>query len=180
MLLELLLERPQAATRILAGTPSRVWLLLAGFTALGLTQLRDRRASLLRVSLMPLGMTAFSLWGTVSALNGSPLLGQAPAAWLAAAALFALVLARGATPARYDPVQRTYALPGSAVPLLLILAIFLLKYGVGVELRLAPERLHEAGFMLAVTSLYGAISGIFPGRAARLWRLSFLQPRSTS
>lgn len=176
MLLELLRQRPQAVFQILAQTPVWVWALLAGLLALGATQLRDRRAGLLRVSLMPLAMTAFSLFGVAAALGRSPLLPQALAVWLAAAMLLCALVTPGRSAARYDAAGRSFALPGSVVPLTLILAIFLLKYAVGIELRLAPQRLHDAGFMLAVTALYGGLSGIFLGRAARLWRLAL--PRS--
>ncbi|RYF56022.1 MAG: hypothetical protein EOO29_53065, partial [Comamonadaceae bacterium] len=48
------------------------WGLLAALVALGASQLRDRTASLARVSVMPIGMTAFSLWGTLSFRWASP------------------------------------------------------------------------------------------------------------
>lgn len=178
MLIQLILDRPQVIPQILAGTPAWVWGLLAALVALGASQLRDRTASLARVSVMPIGMTAFSLWGTLSALAGSPLLAQALTVWLAAAVALWAVIAPGRGAGRYDPATQTYALPGSVLPLLLILAIFLLKYGVGVELRMAPHLLHDATYMLTVTACYGALSGMFLGRAARLWRLA-LQARAT-
>ena len=71
MLIQILTQHPEAIGSILRQTPSWVWGLLAGFVALGSTQLRDRSASLLRVSIMPVAMTLFSLWGTVSAFGGS-------------------------------------------------------------------------------------------------------------
>ena len=176
MLIQILTQHPEAIGSILRQTPSWVWGLLAGFVALGSTQLRDRSASLLRVSIMPVAMTLFSLWGTVSAFGGSSLLAQVLAVWAAAAAISYAPVALMRANATYDAATRTYALRGSVVPLLLILSIFLVKYGVGVELAMAPGRVHDTQFVLTVAGLYGMFSGIFIGRATRLWRLAFRAP----
>lgn len=172
MLIQLIADHPEALGRIVRSTPVWVWGLLAALLALGASQLRRRSVTLARISLLPLAMTALSLWGTVSAFGASAPLPQLLALWvLAVAGTFAL-LAPGATTARYDAATRRFELPGSTVPLALIVGIFLLKWGVGVELALAPQRAHEVGFALAVAAAYGAISGVFLGRAARLWRLA--------
>ena len=172
MLIQLVTSHPEAIATILRSTPAWVWGLLGGLLALGATQLRDRTASLARVSMLPLGMTVFSAWGTVSALGTSGSLAEVVAAWFgAAAAAFALV-APGRANARFDPVQRTYAMPGSVVPMLLIVGIFLVKYFVGVELAMAPRLVQDTQYALTVAGLYGAFTGIFVGRAARLWRLA--------
>ena len=176
MLIQILTQHPEAIGSILRQTPSWVWGLLAGLVALGSTQLRDRSASLLRVSIMPLAMTLFSLWGTVSAFGGSPLLAQVLAAWAAAAAISYAPTAVLRANATYDPASRTYAIQGSVLPLLLIVAIFLVKYAVGVELAMAPQRVQDAQFVLTTAALYGMFSGIFIGRAARLWRLAMRAP----
>ena len=171
MLLQLLANQPQAIVPVLRQTPLWVWGLLAAFVALGISQLRDRTASLVRVSLMPVAMTVFSVSGTFSALGSSPHLPQAIAAWLTAALLAFALFARGRANAQYDPVQRLYHLPGSAVPLLLIVGIFLVKYVVGVDLAMAPQLVRDTAYVLSVAALYGAFTGVFIGRASRLWRL---------
>jgi len=172
MLLQLIVNHPEAVVPILRNTPSWVWGLLAGFLALGISQLRDRTAGLARVSLLPVGMTLFSASGVFAALARSPHLAGAIAAWLiAAAAAFALV-APGRTTAEFDPVRRSYRLPGSVIPLLLIVGIFLVKYAVGVELAMAPQLVQGTLYALTVPAIYGAFTGIFLGRAAQLWRLA--------
>jgi hypothetical protein len=171
MLLQLLAQHPEAVVPVLRQTPLWVWGLLVGLVALGASQLRDRTASLVRVSLMPVAMTVFSVSGTFSALAASPHRAQALVAWLAAAALAFALLARGDARAQYDAARRLYRLPGSAVPLLLIAGIFLVKYVVGVDLAMAPQLVRDAGYALSVAGLYGAFTGLFVGRAARLWRL---------
>jgi hypothetical protein len=176
MLIQLVTHHPEALGQIVRQTPTYVWGLLAGLGALGASQLRDRTASLVRVSLMPLAMTIFSAWGTVTAFGHSAILGQVLSVWLATAiALFALVL-RTQGKARYDAATRSYFLPGSVLPLALILGIFLVKYFVGVELAMAPQLMRDSQYALTVAALYGSFTGIFVGRAARLWRLALRTP----
>lgn len=172
MLLQLLAHHPEAILPVLHRTPLWVWALLAAFLALGISQLRDRTASRVRVSLMPLAMTAFSVWGTFSALRASPHLGWVVPAWAIAAALAFALFSRGRAEAQYDAAKRLYRLPGSAVPLLLIVGIFLVKYVVGVDLAMAPQLVRDTAYVLCVAAAYGALTGVFLGRAARLWRLS--------
>ncbi|HVL09710.1 MAG TPA: DUF6622 family protein, partial [Burkholderiaceae bacterium] len=181
MLLQLVANHPEALVPILRNTPTWVWGLLAGLLALGISQLRDRTASVARVSLLPLAMTILSVSGTFSALGGTPHRVIAILAWLVAAALaFALtLLARGRNAAQYDPARGVYRLPGSAVPLLLIVGIFLVKYVVGVDLAMAPQLVQDTTYVLCVAALYGAFTGVFVGRASRLWRLS-LRPAAAA
>jgi hypothetical protein len=172
MLLSLVVNHPQALATIVARTPTWVWGLLAGLVVLGATQLRDRTASLVRMSITPVAMTAFSAWGMVTAFGSSPLFGQVLAMWVGVAIAVAAALAPGRTAATYDPARRAYRLPGSVVPLLLLAGIFLVKWSVGVELVMQPAVVRDAAFSLPVAAVYGVVNGLFLGRAARLWRLA--------
>lgn len=173
MLLQLLADHPEALGPIVRQTPLWVWGLFAALLALGLSQLRTRTASLARVAMLPAAMTLFSVFGTWSALGRSAHVAGAALVWFAAAALAFALVSRQPRAARFDPLQRRYHLPGSPVPLLLILGIFLLKYGVGVELVIAPQQVNDAGFALTVAGLYGALTGLFTGRAGGLVRLAW-------
>ena len=53
-----------------------------------------------------------------------------------------------------------------------MMGIFFTKYAVGVSLSVAPALALSASFALPVGAAYGAMSGIFLGRALRLWRLA--------
>jgi hypothetical protein len=172
MLIQLLIQHPQVLGAVVRNTPAWVWGLLAGLLTLGATQLRDRTASLLRVSLLPVSMTIFSIWGTLAAFGNSPVLLTAMAVWLAAASVLFALLAPGRSNASYDPASRSYTLPGTVIPMLLIAGIFLVKYVVGVDLAMGPHLTGDAQYVLTVASLYGAFTGIFLGRAARLWLLA--------
>ncbi|MGZ5270508.1 MAG: DUF6622 family protein [Ramlibacter sp.] len=172
MLYDILLHHPEAFLAMLRGTPIWVWGLLAALVALGATQLRDRTASLLRTSLVPVGMTAFSAWGMWSAFGSTPIAPQVLAVWIGLAAGVTAAVAPGRAAGSYDPARREYRLPGSAVPLLLIVGIFATKWLVGVQLAILPRLAADPGFALPVAALYGVFNGLFAGRAARLWRLA--------
>ena len=63
--------------QILINTPLWVWGLLAGLLVLGLSQTRSRSVGMARIALLPLGLGAFSLYGTFSAFGAAPVvLGQ--------------------------------------------------------------------------------------------------------
>lgn len=157
--------------QILINTPLWVWGLLALLLVLGLSQTRTRSVGMARITLLPLGLAAFSLYGTVSAFGASPtVLGS----WLAATVLLLLIVMQMPRPAgaHYDSAARRFQRPGSWVPMALIMGIFLTKYAVGVSLVLHPELKANASFSLAVGTLYGVFSGIFAGRSLRLIRLA--------
>ena len=183
MLIQLIAGHPQALEPILKNTPVWVWGLLSALLALGLSQVRGRRVGLMRMALLPLIMTGLSLWGTVSAFGNSPLFGYVLLAWAAGAALMLTLIAPQAPPVgtRYDAASRRFQVPGSWVPLALILGIFLTKYYVGVDLAMQASLANDGQYTLIMGALYGLFSGIFAGRAARLWTLVLGQPtRDTS
>jgi hypothetical protein len=174
MHIPVLLEHPQMIGPVLRGTPVWVWGLLAGLVWLGASQLRDRSASLARVSVMPVAMIALSIWGMTSAFGSSPLFGYVMLMWmLAGAVVFAIVgTMRAPKGTQYDAAARTFFLPGSWVPMALIAGIFVTRYIVNVDVAIQPAVAREGSYTLAVAALYGMFSGIFLGRAARLWRMA--------
>lgn len=175
MLIQLLIQQPRAIGSVLSQTPHWIWGLLAALIALGASQLFRRKVGLPRTLLLPVSMTMLSLFGLISALGASGALPSALALWALAAALTTLAaLAWRAAPptgSRYVAEQAAFDLPGSAVPMVLILAIFLIKYGVAVELAMQPQHLHDSAFVCGLAAVYGALNGILIARTMRLWRL---------
>lgn len=165
--------------QIVTHTPTWVFVLFAALLALGLSQTRTRPASLRQVVLRPLPLVALSGWGAISAAAAQPL-----AIVLWAASLVALAAAlRGGTPAagtRFDPATRTFTLPGSWVPLLLILGIFSVKYFAGAAMALHPSLATQATFALPMATLSGVFSGILVGRILRLVRLARSSARDSA
>jgi hypothetical protein len=160
--------------QILSGTPKWVFVLFAALLWLGVQQMLPRRVGLNRATLMPLAMTGLSLYGVASAFGDQ---GLALLAWLAgtAVALAATLQLQSSTGIQYDATNRRFLMPGSMVPLALFMGIFFTKYAVGVSIGVQPALAHNAGFALAVSTLYGVFSGIFLGRAGRLWRIALQQ-----
>jgi hypothetical protein len=157
--------------QFLTHTPRWVFALFAVLVVLGLSQIAGRHATLRRVTLLPVAMLALSFYGVVSSF---PALAWALLPWaagviLAAAAVLARPVPEGTS---YEPSTRRFALPGSALPLALMMGIFFAKYAVGVSLAMAPELAISAGYATLVGAVSGALSGVFLGRAARLWRLA--------
>ena len=169
----LLAEHPSAVVDIVRKTPLWVAGVLAGLLWLGFSAARSRRVHLNRLLAMPAAMGALALWGVQSAFGATGQLAGLLGLW---ALCYAAVLALGsrlAPPAgaRYDVATRSFALPGSWVPMGLILLVFLMKYGIGVQLAMEPALAHQGSFAFAVTALYGALSGLFAARTLRVLRL---------
>jgi hypothetical protein len=162
--------------QILARTPECVFGLFALLVWLGARQLREGNVGLMRVSLMPLAMIGLSLYGVWSAFGDSPM---ALASWAAAATAAALLVQAIALPAEthFDAAERSFRMAGSAMPLVLMMGIFFTKYAVGVLLAMHPELAHRPHFAVGVSTLYGAFSGVFFGRALRLWKLALRESR---
>lgn len=157
--------------QILQHTPTWVFGVFALLLALGSRQLLPSQAGLRRLTIMSVAMAGWSAYGLVSAF------GDTPAAWgiwaLAVVTMLVWTLQRP-LPAgvRFDRARMAFSLPGSAVPLALMMGIFFTKYAVGVQLALHPQLAHRAGFAVAVSLLYGAFAGLFLGRSVRLWKLA--------
>ncbi len=164
--------------QIIIHTPVWVWALLALLLWLGLKQSRPGQPSLLRTTLIPLALAGWSLFGALSAFGSAPLV---ILTWLAAATVLAWWVLQIPLPdaTRYDVRTRTFQVPASWVPLALLMGIFANKYFVGVALNMHPELTREATFTLGSSALYGAFSGVFAARAARLWRLALVQTRGS-
>lgn len=174
LLTTLLSQHPSAIVDIVRETPVWVGALLAALLALGYSATRARRVAASRLALMPLAMLGLALWGVQSAFAAS---GHLPALLLLWALCFVAMLllgSRAAAPAgtRFDPAARQFLLPGSWVPMALIVGVFLIKYSVGVQLALEPTLARNLGFAIAVTALYGLLSGLFAVRALRVLRLA--------
>ncbi len=153
-------------------TPLYVWAILAGLVALGMKMRHDRVVTLRRLAIMPLVMLGLSLNGVAGALGmrALPL-----AAWLAGVVIgavlgwyrvdgagIATVPARADTSAAAAVVQR-----GSWWPLVLMLAIFAVKYVLGATAVARPALLADPACAAVAAILLGLFSGLFAGRSAR-------------
>ena len=165
---------------IVQHTPLRVWLILAGLVALGLSQSRTRELSLLRVTVLPSVLLALSLAGTVNSVGVLPV---ALIAWKVGVSLaLALPKRAVATPgALWSAASRSLHVPGSWLPLVLIVGSFVIKYVAGAGLAVQPSLASNATFAGLCSLGFGAFSGLFLARSLCLRRLATgMQPSGSS
>ncbi|WP_373991671.1 DUF6622 family protein [Duganella sp. BuS-21] len=151
--------------QILSHTPVYVWALLAFLVYRGYLASQDRQVSLQKMAVIPAVMLVLAL----TSINTHGALGEAVwAAWAAGMAVaVALILALSKSEIVVDRANGTIFQRGSWAPLMLMMAIFVTKYFVGVLSAMHPEMVHGVGFSLGVTTLYGLFNGVFLGRLAR-------------
>lgn len=153
--------------QILLHTPMFVWALLAFCLLMGLLQRRDQQLNRTRLIVPSVVWTVFGLWGMASAfgLQALPL-----AAWALALAVTVGLLRGRAWPAgvQVDTARGLYHVPGSWLPMAMMMGIFGAKYVVGVSLALVPMLAQQPAFAVGVSALYGALSGLFVARTVNV------------
>ena len=157
--------------QIIQHTPVWVWGLLVALVAFGLLQARDREVGLARMTILPLVLLALSFSGVVSTFAHATI---AILAWavgvIAAIALGRpLLKVRGA---RWSPETGLLHVPGSWLPLAMMVALFLLKYGVGVTLAMNHAMVANTTFGACCGLAYGSFSGLFAARTLGLRSLA--------
>jgi len=158
-------------TAIVQHTPFWVWIVFVSLIVLGIRQSFDRRLRLGRVTTLPVVFVALSLAGVVSAFGADAGALLAWAVGVLAAASPALQRGAPAT-ARWRAAERVFEVPGSWVPLALMLGIFGMRFAVAVLLALQPGLRGDASFAALAGVGYGGFSGLFLGRAMALWQLA--------
>lgn len=155
---------------ILRRTPAWVYLLFLALLALGYYQSKPRVVPRLAIALLPSAMIGFSAYGVLSSFRASSFV---IAAWLIGIGL-ALGLGRAVPLSRrasYSPSSRSFAIPGSWAPLVLMMTIFFTRYIVAVLRARNPALADVTLFASGVSLVYGFLSGIFLAGAVSLWRL---------
>jgi len=156
-------------TQIISHTPTWVFALFIGLVALGYRQSKDRMISKNTLVILPIVMVALAINGELRTFN---LQLSALFTWfLAAAVSYGLVKQFIAIQARYIEEQQLFVLKGSWLPLMLMMGIFLTKYIVGTLLATEAKIITTTEFMVIVSVLYGAFSGIFIARAHKILQL---------
>jgi hypothetical protein len=158
----------QILMQILRGTPNWVYLLFVGLIALGYLQSRPRELAPVMLAVLPAALGVFSL-SRVLAVFGPALPGLA--AWAAgtAAALLLNRALKQPAGARWSAATGTFHVPGSWVPLALMMAVFFARYALAVSLVMAPGLAHSAVFAIAASFAFGLLSGMFLARALWVW-----------
>lgn len=153
---------------ILKHTPIWVFGLLVFLLILGLQQSRDRTVQKFLILPLPIGMALLSYFGVFSSFGLSPL---STGLWLTALVSIACFSAKcfPLKGVEFTTVTARFSIPGSWVPLVLMMAIFFSKYLVAVLNALHPSLAMSSGFMILCCLVYGAFSGVFVGRTVSMW-----------
>lgn len=155
----------QTAAMILTHAPVWVWAILAFVIAMGIRLSREQRMSRLRLMLVPAIWLVYGAWGVENTFGftATPLL-----AW-ATGLLASVVLVRwSGWPGQARVEGGNHVVPGSWIPMGLMLAIFLGKFILGMGLAMNPALAHQTGVAIAFSGLFGALSGAFLGRTLNI------------
>jgi hypothetical protein len=153
--------------QIVLKTPVWVWFLLAFLIYRGLLASAGRETRLKRIFLIPAAMLALTIHAIATTFGAHA---AAAPLWLAGMAagtalswgLFSL------DSVSVYPERATVFEQGSWMPLMLMLGIFLTRYGVAVALTMAPQLAQDLTFAAIVCALYGVFNGLFIGRLLRI------------
>jgi hypothetical protein len=150
-------------------TPSWVFVLFFVLLAAGYFQSKDRTVSRGTVSILPVAMIALSFFGVVSAFGFAPVGLVSWAVGIGVAVWFGVRIAIPRDVAFSTDTQLS-SVPGSWLPLALMMAIFFTKYAVGIILARQLSIASESAFIGLVSFCYGFLSGLFLARALVVWR----------
>jgi hypothetical protein len=150
--------------------PPFVWLLLFGLIALGVSMSFTRRRSLRSAIVIPLAMIMLSFYGVASAFGQAVAL----AAWLTG-----VMLALGVSGAaglwstiRWSQRERRLVVPGSWIPMAMLMGLFITKFIVNAMLGMHPERGADSQFAALAGFAYGAFSGMFLARGVAMLKVA--------
>ncbi|CAH2783443.1 MAG: hypothetical protein CBARDMAM_1650 [uncultured Caballeronia sp.] len=155
---------------ILQNTPHWVWWLLATTISLGVSQTQPWHRTLRAATAIPIVIAALSFYGVVSLFAAQSI---ALVAW--AAVLVALRMSHAAgvgSKVRWLAAEQRLLVPESWVTLMLILGLFIIKFGANVVLAMHPDLSGDRLFAVSVSLAYGAFSGIFLARGFAMWRIA--------
>ncbi|RYY77186.1 MAG: hypothetical protein EOO52_06830 [Gammaproteobacteria bacterium] len=169
---------PEKVAQILMYTPNWVFGLLTGLVILGLIQVRTRQVSVKQVFIMPVAMTLMSM---VSALMNLGFTWTTVLCWLAGVILITSTLVKQLNTSKtiYDRASGKLRLPGSWIPLLIIMAIFFTRYVLGYSIGTNANIVHSIYFKPLMSLLLGSLSGYFIAKIIEYRTAVRAQPKLT-
>lgn len=154
-------------TATTASMPAWVPALFAGLMFLGYRLSQPQAVKPGKLVGVAVGMFGFSVYGLLSTFGPAPL----AVLWWAAAYAVAVVLgARYVAAQGLRTVGERVQMPGSWLPLVLMLGIFAVKAVLSVATGTRWPGLQDAAFIAGMSGLLGALSGGFAARAVAVSR----------
>jgi len=149
---------------VLKHTTPYVWGILAVLVFFGSVQMRDMVLARTRVLVLPVVLGAYSLFGAASAFGAR---WEVLAAWAIGMATMLWAARWVPWPRRVEflPHRNAFAVGGSLIPLVAMLAVFAVRYVATVTLILHPQWRSIASVAIIGGLGYGLLSGVFAMRA---------------
>ncbi len=150
-----------------ASLPVWPFFLLAALVMLGYRQSRDRVVQPGTLAKVALAMLVLSLYGVTTAFGAHmvPVL-----AWAAAFAGAVFLGGPLVAPRGLAKEGAAVRMPGSWVPMGLMMGIFMTKFGLGFAAGTGAHVLNEVWFIAVVSAVLGLFSGAFAARATAVHR----------
>ena len=147
--------------------------------AVGYFQSKDRTVSRGKVSILPVAMIALSFYGVVSAFGFAPF---GLVSWLLGIGVAARLGVNFSAPrgVSFSTETELFSVPGSWLPLALMMAIFFTKFIVAVILARQLPVGSETIFIGSISLCYGLFSGLFLARALVIRRAALLAVKAMS
>jgi len=150
-----------------ASLPVWPFAILAGLAVLGYRQSRDRVVQPGALARMALAMLALSLYGVTSAFGAQPV---PVLAWATGFAASVLLGGPVFAPRGLAHEGRAVRVPGSWLPLALMVGIFAAKFALGFAKSTGAPVVQQAWFVAVMSTTFGLLSGAFAARAAAVHR----------
>mgnify|MGYP003383545634 CR=1 FL=1 len=155
-------------TGILQNTPYWVWGVFVLLLVLGLMQTRKRSVSRFLVFLLPLIMIPLSFYAIASTFGITPLPIVTWLVGIAAAFVSNAFVFQAPGGVRYLDSLGKFEIPGSWIPLLLMMTIFLARFVIGFTRAVNPALVGTNLFAGVVAAILGFCSGLFAARAMKI------------
>lgn len=155
-----------AIVNIIGQTPVWVFPLIVVVLWLGSINLRERNVPLRSLFVFPVVMLVMSIGNSIGTSAGP---WMALADWLCSAVIGAFVgWQLTQRPRAIEPKSGRVILPGSAVPLIVCIAIFVLRYAFGYLYGRYPDLRADGNYALALIAGGALLGGVMVGRYGRL------------
>lgn len=155
--------------QILSNTPIWVYALFFILLVFGFIQTRARTVRKTPAFLLPAGMIALSIAGINSSfgLRPTPLISWAIALTISTAVGYIFSQDKRI---HYKATDGKFFIPGSWIPLPVMMAIFFTKYAYAVMCAFNTDAISTPMFIGGLSAVYGLLSGYFASRAVNLIR----------
>ena len=158
-------------SELISHTPTWVFAIFFTLLVLGFIQSKERIVKVKTVFILPIAMIIFSFFGVSSVFGLSILTMSLWALGLVTTLVIGLKLAYPSLVSFSDQSNKL-TIPGSWVPLFFMMAIFFTKYFVGFAVARELPIVNEHIFIVLLSLLYGAFSGIFLSRGFVMFKAS--------